>query len=381
MSVFVVLLVLFNLGVVVPVLVFNAHEPFVSAGWLGSADLEQGLGLYIIAITCFTVGTCLYRGRRVKVYRVALRDSTSSIGYMWSGILVIGVIGYVVIGFYSGILTAPDRTLYMELRESGSARWFGGFRTVIVISAMAVIAFSSRRVALTAVVASVITFTPLFILGQRGFFIVTVAAFLVVLRLRGIEISSLAAAACGAVVFALIPIIRGMRGGVTEIGAGILDPIYEMGTQFRVILYSIDAIMTNEIPLQYGQTYVAALSRSVPNIGGLVDMLGGRGQSPSNLITELYSANAGVGMSAIAEAYMNFSAFGVSVIFFLLGLTMTYAEKISGRSPYSLAIYGATLGSIFWMVRADFFAASRPLAWAMFGIGATFLLARSSRRR
>lgn len=356
--IFPVLLGVFHLGIVVPVFLFGFPPPPASR-WLESEWLLTALALYTLAIGTFAAGSLLGASRFVGVTPVYRPLPDKTIAMMWSMLFVVCCAGYIFFGLLTDVWSELNRFRLWELRESGLPL-FGLFRAWIVISAFGTIAFSRRNIGVVTACLMIVVFLPTFIIGQRGFFIVNVAAVVVVLRLRGVHIPGpvlLIGALC---LFLLIPVIREMRGGAPSFVLGLLDPFYEMGAQLRVVVFTIDAVAGGDWGYEWGGTYWDAIGQAIPNMFGSQ-----RPQSPSVIITTLYNyGGAGLGMTEVAEAYVNYGIMGVFFVFLGLGWGITKAEHYATRSPFALTFYGALAGSLFWLVRADSHSVTRTVAWS-----------------
>jgi oligosaccharide repeat unit polymerase len=382
-TLFLILMGLFHLGMVVPIYVFEAPPPLMPHRWLDWAELSSALALFVLAGGGVLSGSVLVQRYPNTKDLVQIQSSKPIPPFVLFGLIyIVAVLGYLIYGFKTGILIGLDRGSMLELRETGSAVWFGLFRQWLVISAIGLIAFGGARISLAVVILSLVLFLPIFILGDRGFFIVTAAAFLVVLRIRRVIFPTYFYLLIGWILFLLIPILRNARGGVESFATGFLDPFYEMGLQLRVVIFTMDAVDKGLWGLEYGKTYLSALGRILPNIGPLRYFFGGGIEnSPSYIITELYnSGGSGLGMSVIAEAYVNFGWVGAFLIPFLLGLLLTFGERFGRINGYALTVYGSALSSILFLARGDFFLVSRPFAWAIAVVLFFYAIERSLRR-
>lgn len=382
-TLFLALLGVFHLGMVVPIFVFGSPLPLMPHRWLEWMEVPVALSLFILATGGFLAGAIIGQGWAPEITEVRNLDPLSGPSYrILVVIYLIAAVGYAVFGVKSGILVGLDRGAILELRQSGGAIWFGFFRQWLVIACVGLVAFGSYAVAFFSVILTLFLFLPIFLVGDRGFFIVTAAAFLVVLKMKGVSFSRLTYLIIGSLVFLLIPILRNVRGGVESFASGFLDPFYEMGLQLRVVLFVIDAVEKGLWGGEYGGTYLAALGRALPNIGPIRELFGGAIESsPSYIITELYnSGGSGLGMSVVAEAYVNFGRFGALFVPFILGAALVLGERFGRVNEYLLVVYGAAMGATFFLVRGDFFGVSRPLMWALMLALTLYIADRSARR-
>jgi oligosaccharide repeat unit polymerase len=375
---FQILLALFHLGLVVPVFLLGGPEPIGRNHWIYSEAVSQGLSLYILAAGFLYLGYAFSKPASLGLRRRTSDYERRIAALIWLLFFLLSAAGYLAYGTVTGLLIAEDRYYYIEQRQAGEAVWFGVLRLFIVISSIGTIAFSSKRVAITAAMITFCVFLPMFLLGQRGFFITTFASVLVVLNLRGIRIPIAVWMPLGLSALASIPFIRQIRGGGNLSFLGYWDAFYEMGSTFRVLIYTIDAIETGLWDWNFGSSYLAGILRAIPNIIEVREiMTAGLISSPSTLITELFNpGGSGLGFTAIAEAYWSFSTAGVAVVFYIYGYSIAFGERVARNSRYGLVVYGSSLGALFWMARADFNSIGRPLIWGLIAASIVYLMAR-----
>ena len=365
LTVFQLLLGLFHLGLVVPVLVFGTPAPPWSALSLGSPYLPFSLSLYIISVSTLQAGGLWVAPIKAPVFSLRLVAEAKQAALFFWLIFLLSLMTYVVYGVYSGILTAGSRVHLLALRDSGAGQIFGLSRTMMITGMMGVLAFSGTRGMTVVCILATAALLPMLIIGQRGFFFVTLAATLVALGLRGVIIRLPILAAIAFAVLITIPLVRRMRGGVERFADGLLDPVYEMGQSLTAVVYTIQNLDAFRWAYQGGGTYLSGLARAVPNVGGLRAMVGGAAaDSPAQLLKETSNAGgSGLGFSSIAEAYWNFGVLGPVIYFFFVGFFLIRMEAFALKSPYLLALYANALGAIFWTARADFYSVGRPLIW------------------
>ncbi len=366
----VILMLLFHFGIVIPVLVFDAPEPEVQHHWLNTIELKDAIALSLLGIVMIHCGSeigSINTSNSAWKIPTTLYMFDTRIVNIW-GTLMLSFFGlYYFIGIKQNLLF-QDRAVYLELMNSGQSRWFGTFGDLGILSGFVLLAFASKRWSIVSCIFIILSLLPLFLVGKRGEFIVTIAALIIILHKKGFKIRLSAAFAGIALVLFSIPVLRNIRGGVQAFSdILLLDPFYEMGIQIRTVSYTLQAFSEGATEFWLGQSYFDAFMRTIPNIFGLRSIVGGSAaDSPSSWLTETFNpGGAGLGNSLIAEGYLNFGIIGVIAVPFLIGYFLKRFDERAVLSPKTLAIYGILMKSLFWMVRNDSFVVIKPFCWML----------------
>ncbi len=147
----------------------------------------------------------------------------------------------------------------------------------------------------------------------------------------------------------------------------IFGTIEEFGGSISPLLYTME-IVPSLYPFRYGTTYLAALLSFIPNIGIWDVHPAEKFASLTNWIT--IKANhtwSGLGYSSTAEAFINFSWFGI-IVFLVWGIIITKlvfsGKKYVNKSPLAMyLIYSAFLCLFTSFVRGDFHDIVRAFWW------------------
>lgn len=367
-TLFMLLLGLFHLGVVVPVLLLNVVT-YRSLEWLSSEYLQRAVIMVILAVGAFEVGLECYVRPSAEDRRADKIVGRTLITQIWTLLSVMMVVSYFAFGVSEGILFS-ERSVYLELKANRASLEFGISRQLMILCVFVAISFGGLRHALLLGGLLLLALLPMFLAGNRGHFIVTGAALVVLFRKKGARINKVAIGALIATLYPLVTMVRQWRGGVEAFGPLWVDPVLEMGQQLRTVVFTIQAIEGGVTDYWLGASYAEAIARVIPNIGGI------RGEfglfSPADWLTAVFRpGGAGLGFSIVAEPYLNFGPVGVAVILWLIGFLLSWMETRSEFSPYVLAVYGPSLSALLWSVRNDFFGSFRPIVWVLISIALT----------
>jgi oligosaccharide repeat unit polymerase len=158
----------------------------------------------------------------------------------------------------------------------------------------------------------------------------------------------------------------------------------ELG-QTAGILANVLRLVPERDPHRYGMTYLMAVLQTIPNI--MPDTAANRREVakresmkdtavianmiPSDWLTyriapEKYNIGQGVGFSAIAEAYLNFSYLGIFVYFLILGFVLGKFDNVQLLNHPNLIVFaGAMLWPLMRTVRNDFDNFLKPAAFML----------------
>lgn len=366
-SLFLIFLFLFHFGVLIPYSLFGTYYPDIYdfTEWYFGGPIVYAASLSLLGMVSFQAGV-IFNNKSFKFYKS--NQHQRSLSKLWLLLLVSFLLIYVFEGLRNDLFFT-SRTAYLRMQDAGNSRVFGIARGLMITSGFIAAAYSNRKKSILISLVVLGALLPLFINGERGEFLVTGAAFFVLLYKKGYKFKFYEYGIGLIAIFFSIPLIKNLRIGKSEpLDFDYLSPIYEMGMQIRTVTYTVDAIQKNFTDWWYGHSYLEAFWRIIPNVGNIRGtLIGGlRENAPKQWLTDLYNpGGAGLGYSIIAEPYLNFGVFGVIGILFLLGYTINRFDNTDTSSSFSLSIYLIFLQSILWAVRNDFYVVIRQFVWGV----------------
>lgn len=365
---FLLLLFLFHFGVILALFIPGVNWEFLFKFLEGNNE-EFAISLALLSLVIFEIGVGLayLLFPRKNGNRRDLEDLRLS---LLLPLAFISAILLVFMAFKYGFF----KLTYSEswfLRRYLNTRWFGIALNAFVLTSLISISGLKRNYAVIALVLLLLSVTPLFLFGFRGFFIMTLLVGVILVEKKGrISISRL-----GPIFLALlliIPVIKAKRNKDTKKVEGLgpvpVMAIIEMGGTLRTLVRTVDYMEDGE-PLWMGKSYLMGFKHIPPNL-----FIFKRREKeilhPSSWITlisdpVIYMSGGGWGYSIVAEAYLNFGLFGILIIFLLLGFILYMFDTMDFRSSSSLALYALFLYPLFYSVRNDFFNFARPFMWGV----------------
>jgi oligosaccharide repeat unit polymerase len=220
-------------------------------------------------------------------------------------------------------------------------------------------------------------------LGYRGHILVYAIALHAVLSLRGHALNRWAGVGILTVALVSLPVLlaargdsireRDYRGAIREKGtieSIITTTIHTPGQMITAVARSLE-LYPRVFPYQLGSTYLTSVAYAVPNV------FAGKGRGDMQSFAQNMSAyyfggismegggQKGVGSTPLAEAYANFSVFGVLVML-LVGYLISWLERscLSNGDPVWLYFYGITFYMVVWTMRNDSLSWVRSLSWS-----------------
>jgi len=144
--------------------------------------------------------------------------------------------------------------------------------------------------------------------------------------------------------------IAGLAG--EGFSASPLAAIGELGGSIRVVATTYLWHDDLAEPFRYGETYTVAIARAMEAV------LTPGARLPASedfrlMNSEIMSRAGGIGGSAVAEAFHNFGAIGVVIVFLLLGAVFGLFSR-SNISATTIALYAAVSLPLFNHVRNSF---------------------------
>jgi oligosaccharide repeat unit polymerase len=373
---------LFHFTTPISIFLLGLVEPMRESGFLYSDIVVDASVLSLFGLAAFQMGAELGAIKKVGnsvVSRVIGTSKERSIFRLSLALFILFCTAYFTVGIQSGLLIG-GKELLIEMRKSGGgeSHLFGITGQLLTIVAFITVAFAPRKYILFLAGIAVAMYLPMFLSGKRGSFIVMLAAMAIVVSKRGVKISSFyIGAGIPAVLFAMSYMRRVVKGAPDFASAWYLNALYEMGQQLQVVMHTIDAINNNITEFWFGASYLWGLWRVIPNIGGIRGIF--READPGIWITENYGGEVGLGYSAVAEPYLNFGWLGVFFVMGGIGFALSWSERVTMESRYVLAIYGASLGGIFFAIRGDMSGVFRTIVWTWLILKMLRVIVRSYR--
>jgi oligosaccharide repeat unit polymerase len=170
-----------------------------------------------------------------------------------------------------------------------------------------------------------------------------------------------------------------MRDSLEQLGNPIVAVISEMGGTLKTSAYALELVPAVR-GFDWGLGYVYAVSTVVPNVAWTVHPAVAHGLFSTWLVQTvdpvIAARGGGLGFSFIAEAYVNFGAFGgalaLIVIGWLLGRLVEWS--VARDDPSRLALMASFLAFFLIFARSESAVVFRPLVWYSLG---PYLLVRA----
>jgi oligosaccharide repeat unit polymerase len=161
----------------------------------------------------------------------------------------------------------------------------------------------------------------------------------------------------------------------------LVSSLVEMGGSIRTLAGTV-ALVPEKFSFRFGETYINALLRIVPNLWVIRNTsdkdLSPESMSPNHWITirmneHVFKRGGGYGFSAVAEPYLNFGSWGIALYFFLLGFFLVDFDyrTLRLRDRHLIAACSIVMMALLVTVRNDYENFLRPAVW---GIGLVWIL-------
>jgi O-antigen polysaccharide polymerase Wzy-like protein len=393
--IYLILLGLFHLGLIVPwalgIYDISRTPSFVPRG------LSRSIALIDYSIAAFYLGMFFEFGSGKK--RGFLLDQsaaeTADKNVYIAGCLLLAVgIAMFIMGLIGLDPLGYFRLTYSEtfrLRAESDPRLFGSGITIAFIG-LSIAAAGASRIRFRVVSAiGAIWLGSLMYWGFRGPALIAALIVYIIARKKGFQVSRWIPILAAAALLVILPVLRAGReiplnerlANISLNDFNILDAPAEMGMSIRPLVETVDLVGPKDFRL--GKTYWIAIKGIVPNLALRWEASASESESdlpPNHWITAMvdpwaYKNYGGLGFSAVAEPYMNFGISGVLIYFFLLSAFLTYLERLSIRSAYSLATWALILGPLLWTTRNDFSNFFRPASWGLLTLAAVKLFSEA----
>lgn len=376
-AVYATLFAFFHFGTVFGVYVFGLPLPLIGAGFLDKRGLGMAIILSVFGLLAFAVGTEFYTERSS---RKALRGLPVSRAQGFTGrdrdifnlaifVLALVAIAYILVGIQSGVLIAGKSAL-VAARATGGTQYnsFGVISDLLSIASFIAVAYAPRRYYFWVAAVPLLLDFPIFISGQRGKFIVTLAALAIIAKKKGIRIPLPVAVSAIPIGMLVASTLRHFtKLGSNSFGSNwFLNGLYEMGQQIQVVTMTMHAIQAHLTNYWFGTSYLWAFWQIIPNVGNLRGVF--PQADPGIWLTQLYEGvigTAGLGFSPVAEGYLNFGWPGTFILLGVIGFFLARFERFGTYSFKILAVYGAGLGGVFFAIRNSMTGVIRPIVWSI----------------
>jgi oligosaccharide repeat unit polymerase len=374
----------FHLGLVGP-WSLHLYDPW-ELWWFYRLDLQPALLLVTLAFVCCQMGLILaerWRPRPKPPLEVPSRPLMDDRRLFWAGVslLAVGVAAYLqgTIEVFGPSLSTFVYTDMFRLVQERNSRWLGMGIVLVPMGLYSAAAAATRKQLLYIIGVLGVWVTWQLYLGSRSGALIPAIAVSYVCAKKHFKISKRITIPIFLALMYLIPLVSAVRLLTAPERLHLeylreaqpLSGIAEMGQSIWTLAETYRLIGAGDF--RYGMTYVEALKRVVPNIS--VSSEPGHElrtmdyeNSPAYwfvLMTApwLLKEHLGLGFSSIAEAYMNFGAIGVVIVFSLLGLVLARIEAMAIRNAYFLAGQTVILAPLLWTVRNDFTVFTRAAVW------------------
>jgi oligosaccharide repeat unit polymerase len=390
-SAYIICLMVFHLAITIP----SAFDIFTSINWKNYGAnaywLEKAGWCTLLAFGSFGIGYAINCGiykhpmEYSPKYQI-IKNKSLDIAFWDSVGLFVASVMFLLLAFksFGNILNYSRADLFRGV--GGDTRGFGVFMMIFPSSAILMVigARSANRIKMAGIVAF-IAFSLFYISGYRSAALFPLLVGVIVWVKTGHKLPKFYA--IGAIVFVLmtIPVIGQLRmaGDYGDWGKkDVRNAIdrYSFEENFRVtgqtggLLASVLRLVPNVDDYRYGETYLIALQRSIPNIlpkmGKNARLEASRKalfepdaiskMVPSDWLTyrvakDKFKIGQGVGFTAIGEPYLNFGYGGVIIFFLLLGSLLARLDiKNLLLSPNLLVFSSAMVWPLIRTVRNDF---------------------------
>lgn len=198
-------------------------------------------------------------------------------------------------------------------------------------------------------------------------------------------------AAAAVLVSFVFPLVRATRDlpaaertvsteAYSELGdRSAVSGLSEMGGSLATVAYTIELVPAQR-PYDLGMGYAYALLTIIPSVFWDRHPSVARG-TPSAWLIETVdpitaSLGGGLGFSFIADAYLNFGAFGVPLISLLMGFGIVRFSRWASGSAARLAVVATFLPFLLFSARSEIANLPRPLVWYSFAPYALYFFFR-----
>jgi hypothetical protein len=396
---YVIMLVLFHLGITIP----DAFGIFKETGWPAgplSKWLELSGWCTVLALGSLGFGFAIGLRRRdfaIRRHLVQRHAPNETLELLYSDgiglLLASGVFLGLAIASFGNLLNYSRGDFF---RGIGDTRGLGVFLLSFPSAVLALVigATTPPRRRFAAVIA-VLAIVLLLLSGYRGYAMFPLLVGVVLWVKTGRRISTVFAS--GTLAFALIAIsamgiLRNVEPAYKDVDSEALrqsvkestfqDAFSTMGQTGRALAEVIRLVPTQD-PYRYGQSYWLALKSSIPNVlpetresprergkrearfdvGAITKLM------PSDWLTyrldpEKFDAGEGVGFTGIGEPYLNFGYPGVVIFFFALGFSFSRLETAMLLLRPRLLVYcGTMMWFLITTVRNDISNFTRPVVF------------------
>ncbi|MFZ5829536.1 MAG: O-antigen polysaccharide polymerase Wzy [Planctomycetota bacterium] len=366
--------------------------------WLYAETLRDSLILCAVAFACYGWGVLAF-GSLHGPLQTTKRVYAESTALAWAGAVLAGVgllslyAGMARLGIWTGSYAESYTT-----RLDQDPRLFGIGILALKMGFIAWAIAAPPRWALPIVGVFFVAAAPLLMAGFRGPVIVTAIPMLIILhRVRPVP-ARVIGAVCIAAAMVVMPAVRLVRStadmpfveAVRQ--AEWLGLFAEAGGSIRPLVETHRLLSDDVESYWYGQSYLMALMRVVPNVGvGAEYSIGLGGKLPPNhwltatVAPHTYRRGGGLGFSGVAEPYLNFGVAGILLFFLAMGYALAQGERLSLRSPFYASVFMVATSALLWTARNDFMEVFRLSAWfavvCVLVALAEYVLRRPSRRK
>lgn len=395
---YLVCLELFHLSITYLIATGAINVPGWSSGPF-SVKLEEACWLVTLALSAFSIGAGMEMMRSMRQRRPTLTleyVNTVRHNAYWLGVgLVLASVVFFAMALmsYGNLLSYTRAEMYSSRLDS---RGWGLFTMTFPSAAtLMVVAARTRLQMMVAAAVAGVALLIFMLSGYRTFALFPLAIGAIMWRKSGRKIPTAIAVSSVAVALVAISMVGMLRnmGSYEKLSmsdvqksyekANVTDSLLSMGQTLGLAAHVLEFVPKEE-PYRYGRSYWIAIKGCVPNIGSSVDASEGRQAAkravqaskeavvnmvPSDWMTykilrEQYDQGFGTGFTSVGEAYLNFGALGVFVVFFLHGWFLNNCD----RQPIYLSlprfIFLATmLNGLYKTVRNDFGNFTKPAAF------------------
>jgi hypothetical protein len=316
--------------------------------WTQSATWYRGSLYALLCVIAFAIGCGLASGAQSRAARA---DQPNALR------------------FYVGIATAVAGLVwlyYLAVREGGLDLFGSGYaqmfktefgsslsNAIFLVSIGCVLAFLSApgKLIWLPVAFQLAGSVPVLLTGSRQFALIGPLVLAVVAAKRGIRLGFVRTGVSCVLVLWMISYVGETRShGVMEgvVGSGSVSPVnalVEMGSSLQTTSLAIDWIQNGDSYL-WGGSYWLPLERG---LGLVLPMRKDLATDPRAMHMVMVSRVSGLGGSAIAESFYNFSVLG-SLTFLVLGYLLARLER-NALSPLSASFMGVVLYAFVFQAR------------------------------
>ncbi|PWT87517.1 MAG: hypothetical protein C5B56_10290 [Proteobacteria bacterium] len=345
-------------------------------GWTQAASWYRAAFYALLCVIAFAAGCLLVPARRAaetralpNLLRVQVGAATAAAGLGWLYFLIFRAGGLDLFG--SG---------YAQLYNTVFGADFATAVFLVSVGCFLAMTSAPRRLVWLPVVLQLAGSVPVLLTGSRQFALIGPLVLAVLAIRRGLRLGFLSTIASCALMLWLISYVgqtrsHGVAAGVVDgESASPISALVEMGGSLETTSMALDWIDNGDSYL-LGGSYWLPFERG---LGLVLPMRTSLETDPRAMNMVMVSRIGGLGGSAIAESYYNFSVFG-TIFFVVLGALLAYIDRSTGT--FTTSALGVTLYAFLFQARNWFLSVPLLLTLGLIPVVACLCLEALLRHR